>query len=264
MFCYIHPAVRSLVQARLRRKASSQTSGKRRQEATPYQGHCQGDDGHHEGDDDRGFAWHQFMAVCNVLRAYGALEEWTATELGRLVAEVAGENELWLALVMLELSDKDQLLPEQLAAVLAATLDERMRQSAFIGYYASPAVLDTLEELQSRAEVLAGIQHDHGVDFPTAVEDGACSLVEAWARGESWERLVANTSLDGGDLFRILRRTIELLRSVSAVPYVSEGVKRRASIALRGMNRYPVSDNSLSGQPSLSTSDDAEQQEERA
>jgi hypothetical protein len=48
-------------------------------------------------------------------------------------------------------------------------------------------------------------------------------------------------------VFRILRRTIELLRSVAAVPYVSEQVQASAAAALRAMNRYPLTDNALMG-----------------
>ena len=46
---------------------------------------------------------------------------------------------------------------------------------------------------------------------------------------------------------RILRRTLELLRQVSLVPYVSEGVARRARDALRAMDRYPLADNAILG-----------------
>ena len=41
--------------------------------------------------------------------------------------ELGGDNELWLALVMLELADKRTLQPQELAAILGATLDERVR-----------------------------------------------------------------------------------------------------------------------------------------
>ena len=60
--------------------------------------------------------------------------------------------------------------------------------------------------------------------------------------------LLSNTSLDGGDIFRILRRTIELLRAVSAVPYVSRTMRRRAIAALEAMNRQPLADNALMGE----------------
>ena len=46
--------------------------------------------------------WRQFEAVGAVLHQFGALEDWEASAFGELVAELGGDNELWLALVMLE------------------------------------------------------------------------------------------------------------------------------------------------------------------
>merc|ERR1712118_516655 len=45
----------------------------------------------------------------------------------------------------------------------------------------------------------------------------------------------------------ILRRTTDLLRQISLVPYVSDGVAQRAIEALRMMDRYPVADNAVMG-----------------
>ena len=227
--------------------------------------------------------WRQFEAVCSVLQRFGALElespaweslesgetseaSYRATEFGALVAELAGDNELWLALVMLELSDKTHLTAAQLAAVLSATLDERIRPNAYVGYFSSDPVLDVLEELEERSEGLLDAQFDAGLAFPATVEASACALVEAWANGEEWAHLLSNTSLDAGDIFRILRRTIELLRSVSQVPYVSSEVKVRAAEALRAMNRYPLADNVLMGLPGLQevqADQQAEEEQER-
>ena len=61
----------------------------------------------------------------------------------------------------------------------------------------------------------------------------ACALL-------AWGELVGQTSLDGGDIFRILRRTTDLLRQVALVPYVSETVQTRARDAYRAMSRYPL------------------------
>eukprot|EP00962_Isochrysis_galbana_P023391 scaffold7059_cov73-Isochrysis_galbana.AAC.1 len=57
----------------------------------------------------------QFGAVGDVLRRYGALDAasadgWVATEFGALVASLSGENELWLALVLMEVRGTDFLL----------------------------------------------------------------------------------------------------------------------------------------------------------
>ena len=219
----------------------------RKQSKRMRRGRAADDGGGGDGGGIAGGTWRQFEAVGEVLHQFGALTDWSATEFGELVAELGGENELWLAIVMLELADKSQLQPQELAAVLAATLDERVRPNAYVGYFSSPAVLETLEQLDERAEDLADAQIERGLTFPCTVELSAVPLVEAWAAGEEWRQLLANTSLDGGDIFRILRRTIELLRSVADVPYVSDAVKERASAALRAMNRYPLADNVLMG-----------------
>jgi superfamily II RNA helicase len=39
--------------------------------------------------------------------------------------------------------------------------------------------------------------------------------VESWVNGASWRELCRDTSLDQGDVCRMLRRTVEVLRQVS-------------------------------------------------
>jgi hypothetical protein len=47
------------------------------------------------------------------------------------VSELSGDNELWLGLALMEVAaEREPLAVPQLAAVLAATLDERVRPSA--------------------------------------------------------------------------------------------------------------------------------------
>ena len=118
-----------------------------------------------------------------------------------------------------------------------------------------------LDELFARADSLTRSQLAQGITFPVGIEAGACSLVEAWAAGEEWGALVANTSLDSGDIYRILRRTMELLRSITSVPYVSRGVQRRAAAGLRAMNRYPLADNALMGLPGMAAEADVEDED---
>ena len=186
-------------------------------------------------------AWRQFLAVGTLLHEYGALESWEATEFGELIGSLSGENELWLAVVLMEAA-ATPLSAAQLAAVLSATLDERLRPNSFVAFSASPPVLQTLGELAADAASLEAAQIMHGLSFPVSLERGACALVEAWAAGESWATLMASTSLDSGDVYRLMRRTLELLKQVSLLPRASESATRRAREAVRAMDRYPISD----------------------
>lgn len=52
------------------------------------------------------------------------------------------------------------------------------------------------------------------VDQPVRLDGKLCGLVEGWANGCDWTELVASTSLDQGDLCRILRRAMEMLRQI--------------------------------------------------
>ena len=67
-------------------------------------------------------------------------------------------------------------------------------------------------------------------------------LVEAWARGIPWSDLIANTSLDEGDVVRIMRRTVDLLAQVPYCEAISEQLRQSARQALKAINRFPVAE----------------------
>lgn len=41
-------------------------------------------------------------------------------------------------------------------------------------------------------------------------------LVEAWAGGASWQEIMIDTSIDDGDMARLLARTADMLKQVRA------------------------------------------------
>ena len=65
-------------------------------------------------------------------------------------------------------------------------------------------------------------------------------LVEAWARGCAWTDLISNTSLDEGDVVRILRRTNDLLSQIPYCEAVSRQLRNNAKAAMKLMDRFPV------------------------
>ena len=77
---------------------------------------------------------------------------------------------------------------------------------------------------------------------PAWWEPELMGLVEAWARGCEWTDLIANTSLDEGDVVRIMRRTVDLLAQVPYCEAISEQLRSKARQALRAINRFPVAE----------------------
>ena len=56
-------------------------------------------------------------------------------------------------------------------------------------------------------------------------------MVECWAGGVSWRELCRDTSLDQGDLCRMLRRTVEVLRQIPSAYGVTN---KMAQVGLGG------------------------------
>ena len=127
------------------------------------------------------------------------------------------------------------------------------RPGAFVDYGPTPRVRSAVDELwRTGLQPLAEAQSDAGLGpddgLHLRLDASAAGLVEAWASGAvSWEQLSESTSLDHGDLIRLLRRTLDVLRttaSLDAAILPSEfapvrDVARRAAVAI---DRPPVHD----------------------
>ncbi|NES67748.1 MAG: hypothetical protein F6K24_49450, partial [Okeania sp. SIO2D1] len=57
-----------------------------------------------------------------------------------------------------------------------------------------------------------------------------------------WQVLVDNTSLDEGDVVRILRRTLDFLSQIPHVPHLSDVLRRNAYRAMQLIDRFPVNE----------------------
>jgi len=60
--------------------------------------------------------------------------------------------------------------------------------------------------------------------------------------GAAWKELCVNTSLDEGDIVRILRRTLDFLAQIPHVPWLPIRLKQTAIATIRKIDRFPVSE----------------------
>ncbi|CAM9802096.1 unnamed protein product [Ectocarpus sp. 12 AP-2014] len=125
---------------------------------------------------------------------------------------------------------------------MPAILNEYTRPDLFTLYGPSEGVSAFLEELAPVASELSEIQMLEQVEQPVRLDGKLCGLVEGWANGCDWSELVASTSLDQGDLCRILRRAMEMLRQIPVLPGLPAVLKDRARLAADSLDRFPVSD----------------------
>ena len=185
--------------------------------------------------------WKTFLALRDILQQFGCLKELVPTEIGRTVAALRGDNELWLGLALMS-GHLDELSPPDLAAVFEAISTEVNRPDLWSGFPPPPGAEEALHDLTGLRLELLRAQERSGVLVPAWWEPELMGLVEAWAKGTDWSDLIANTSLDEGDVVRIMRRTVDLLSQVPYCEAISEQLRTTARQALRAINRFPVAE----------------------
>jgi superfamily II RNA helicase len=186
--------------------------------------------------------WDTFLQLIEILRFFGGLDGddgLQPTEVGRSVAALRGDNELWLGLALMS-GHLDGLDPAELAAVLEAISTEVNRPDLWCAWPPPPAVEEALHDLRGLRRELQRQQECRGVVVPIWWEPELTALVHAWACGAPWVDVIAATSLDEGDVVRLLRRTVDLLAQIPYVEAVSEQLRSKARQALRAINRFPV------------------------
>ena len=196
--------------------------------------------------------WETFLALIEILRFFGCLEGdegLDPSEVGRTVAALRGDNELWLGLALMS-GHLDELDPADLAAVLEAISTEVNRPDLWSGYPPPPAADEAMHDLRGIRRELQRQQEAGKVVMPVWFEGELMGLVHAWAKGVSWSDLIANTSLDEGDVVRIMRRTVDLLAQIPYCEAISEQLRTNARAALKAINRFPVREPIDGGQAS--------------
>ncbi len=183
--------------------------------------------------------WETFLSLIEILQHFGCLDDLVPTEMGMNIGILRGDNELWLGLSLMS-GHLDELEPSDLAAVCGAISIEVNRPDLWSAYPPPFEAEEALTELSGiRRELLRAQEQGH-VSIPIWWETELMGLVEAWVRGVSWTDLISNTSLDEGDVVRIMRRTIDLLSQIPYCQLISEQLRNNARKAFKSINRFPV------------------------
>ncbi|MBD2132015.1 RNA helicase [Sphaerospermopsis sp. FACHB-1094] len=185
--------------------------------------------------------WEEFLNLIQILQHFGGLDNLAPTELGQMAAAIRGENELWLGLAIAS-GELDNLDPHHLAAAAASLVTETPRPDSRVRFNLSNETADALAKLRGIRRKLFQIQHRHNVALPIWLEFELIAVVEQWALGMDWLQLCANTTLDEGDVVRLLRRTLDLLSQIPHVPFVTDSLRQNAQRAMQLIDRFPVNE----------------------
>jgi superfamily II RNA helicase len=185
--------------------------------------------------------WEEFVNLIAILQHFGCLDNLVPTQLGQIAAAIRGENELWIGLVLAS-GELDNLDPHHLAAAIAALVIETPRPDSRVHFQLSNEVVEALAKLRGIRRQIFQLQRRYNVTLPIWLEFELIALVEQWALGTPWTELCDNTTLDEGDVVRILRRTLDLLSQIPHVPNVPQSFQRNAYRAIQLIDRFPVNE----------------------
>jgi superfamily II RNA helicase len=188
--------------------------------------------------------WEAFMDLITILEEFACVE-WIdqqpkPTSAGESVAAIRGDNELWLGMALMS-GELDGLEPHHFAAACSALVTEVSRPDSWSRYDPPRLVEEALGGLRHTRHRLFQKQNRLKVALPVWLEYDFVGLVEQWALGGEWNELCSNTSLDEGDVVRILRRTLDFLSQIPHIPHLPGDLKRNAIRAIQLCDRFPVS-----------------------
>ena len=171
--------------------------------------------------------WGQFLALCKVLMRLDYLDEIPAssegprdmrpTYKGEVAAALRASNTILLCEVIFA-GVLDTLEATEIAAVLTCMVNEELRALEGLRLKARRYIAEALNECRAIATDLERLQRQQSVDVPCAVVTSYAPLAYQWANGCTWEELIELSGLEGGDLIRALRRTLDVSRQLSFVP----------------------------------------------
>ncbi len=187
------------------------------------------------------YNWQRFTNLIAVLNHFGCLEEYQLTEIGKTISSLRTENELWVGLVLLS-GYLDELNPADLAAVIQGISVEVKRPDIWCNNKPSAKVSEVFNELEIIKKLISSQQSKYNIDTQVYLDKNLTGIIAEWAQGKKWKEVVFNTSLDEGDIVRIIRRTIDVLSQIQFCVGLSNKLKKNAKLTLKLINRYPVSE----------------------
>ena len=66
------------------------------------------------------------------------------------------------------------------------------------------------------------------------------SMIEMWVNGAEWESILEQVEMGEGDIVRIFKRTVDVLRQLCVISNVPESLVYTAREAIKGILREPI------------------------
>ena len=184
--------------------------------------------------------WQKFLNHYNILNDLNYLNDDYPTSRGVILGVLRTENELYLSEIILS-HILDDLTSYELAAVICSILTEDIRSSLILSQMPiSKKIRVTLNKIKNIKRSLSKIQNDYKIDTPLLLNSFYAPLIIMWMEKPVWEDIVNVIDVQEGDIVRIFKRTVDVLKQITLLPNISENLINSAKEAIDLILKDPI------------------------
>ena len=156
-----------------------------------------------------------------------------------MTSQIRAENELFIAEIILS-NVLDNLTPAELASVICAITTEDLRLENLPHLPISQAVRKTLNKIKDIRRHIEKKQKENNIETPMYINSYFSALIEMWVNGAEWETVSSQVEMGEGDIVRVFKRTVDVLRQLCTISNIPETVVFTAREAINAIQREPV------------------------
>lgn len=185
------------------------------------------------------YFWNNFLNHRAVLIETGYLKDDYPTEKGITLSQIRAENELYYAEIIFS-NVLDGLSPAELASVICSISTEETRFDNYAQIPLSPKVRKVLNRIRDIRKKVDRVQKNNKVDEPMYINSFFAPLIEMWVNGAEWETLIEQTDIGEGDIVRVFKRTVDILRQLCTIDNIPDWLVFTAREAIDKIQREPI------------------------
>ncbi len=183
--------------------------------------------------------WNNFLAHRQVLIDFEYLKEDYPTDKGVMASQIRAENELFISEIILS-HVLENLTPAELASVICAITTEDLRAEIYPQTPISQATRKTLNLIKNIKRSVDKAQKDNNIETPMYINSYYSAMIEMWVNGAEWDTIISQVEMGEGDIVRIFKRTVDVLRQFCVISNVPEALVFTAREAIKGILREPI------------------------
>ncbi len=183
--------------------------------------------------------WNRFLSHKYILEKFNYIEGDFPNEKGLTCAAVRAENELYISEVILS-GVLNDLSASELASVICALTTEDLRTEVYAQQPISQNARKTLNKIKDIRKKIANIQRDYDITTEMYINSFYSPLIEQWVEGTEWDEIISQVAQSEGDIVRVFKRTVDVLRQLTIVPNAPERLAQTAKDAIMCILREPI------------------------